>query len=259
MTRVSFIGVILFALAGGACGSSSGALEFTIPDKQVKDLTGEAALRVDAARADVAKLQDEVAQRSADAQARERDVDTADATTESAADAVEAVGDTIEATNDKMTTELRQAQARRDEQIAAARTKYEEAAKEIRTRMGAQQDANRSKLVDAKTTQEIAGMQKAYQAAALAEAEQTLATKQQEAMVARARFELVKLEEIQKASGVMGPTETARRATFAAQLDAEEKKLTALQGELTKRHTASETAKARLDQAKARKAAPPPK
>lgn len=245
--------VLALGLSQGACGSSAGSLAFTIPDKQVKDLTGEAALHVDAARAEVTKLQDELQQRAADVKTQEHDVDAADATNDSAADAVEAVGDTIEATNDKMTTELRQAQARRDEQIAAARSKFEENAKEIRGRFGQQQDANRAKLVDAKTAQEIATLQTAAEAAELAEANAALAAKRQEIMVQRAKYEVVKLDELQKQSGVIGPAELKRKADFDAQLAGEEKKAAELQAELAKRRTTAETAKGKLEQARARK------
>lgn len=235
-----------------ACGGGATGLQYRVDDKELRELTGEGALRIEGLRGEVRKREDALQTFDSETEAKKRDIASAESQGEAAADAIDAASDKIEATQGSEEKELDQARSRRDQKISEVKQQYEKETRDIRERFGKQQDQNRAALQAAKGNKAVADALEAVHQAELAEANARLAVRKQEVRVAEAELEVTKLDELLKLTGVVGPAETERKTKFDAQLAAEKKALEAKTAEHQKKVAAVETAKGKLEQERAR-------
>jgi len=250
-----FMRISLFVASGmlvAACGSTPPYFAHTVPDKKVAGLTGESAIHIEQARGEVAAKKDAFNQGDFEVRTAKKDVEGNEDKTDNAADRVDAAADAIEATTDKQETEIRQAQAKRDKEVADAKARYNDLAAQIRERYAKQQAQNQATLATAKRTEEVTKAEIALDKAELAEAKARAAVRKQEINVAQAQLEIVKNDELIQSEGVVGPKETQSKLDFQAQLLREQKRLATAQGKLDAKVKATETAKGKLEQARAR-------
>jgi len=252
VTLKSILTIGVLGVFAAACGGTAAGLKHTISEKQLVGMSPESQARVEQGKGEVMRAQDAYTSGDFEIKAAAKEVGASDARTDSAADAVSAAADTIEAADDKVASELKQAQARRDEAIALAKDKYAKESGAIRERHEKAQTANRAALAGAKRSQELAAAEKALDDAELAEAKARGASRKQEVMVAKAKLEVVKLEELHKTTGVVGPNEQAQKVAFDAQLAGEQKKLDELNKTLEAKVKATAAAKAKIEAVKAR-------
>lgn len=244
-TALSLLLASSFALA--ACGGSGEAagLKYRVSDKELRGLTGDGVVRIEAAKGEVMKLEDAYALGNVEGQEKKKDIAQTGDKKEAAGDAIEKAADTIEETQDKEQGELAKARSERDKKIADAKAKYEEQQKQIREKYAREQEKNRKVLADAKTTQIITGLEHNLLKAELAENKARQDLKKQEIRVAKAQLEVTKYEELLKQTNVVGAKETQRKINLEQQALNEQKKLVDLQAKLAKaeQHTAGEKAK----------------
>ncbi len=258
LPRIALSVVLASTFALAACGSGEAAgLKYRVSDKELRGLTGDGVVRIEAAKGEVSKLEDELAVGNVDAQEKKKSIGSTDAERKAAGEAIDAAADKIEQTTDAQEKELGQARADRDKKIADAKQEYEGRTREVRERYAREQAGNRKVLADAKTTKLIATLQHNLLKAELAETKARQDLRKQEILVAKAQYEVVRHEELLKMTGVVGPKETQRKINFEQQALNEQKKLIVLQTKLQKAEAATAAERAKLEAEKA-KLAPAP-
>lgn len=247
---------LVLAVSTAACGGGGDALglKHKVSDKELAGLDTEAVLRLEAQKAEVAKAEDTY--RSADFALKgiDANIKSSAQQTEQAENAIEAAKDKIEATSGSEEKDLEQARARYQQKQAELKQRYEEETRGIRGRYAEQQERNRAVLATAKGSKALADAQAAVHKAEAAEQKAGKAVSMHELRVAKARYEVSRLEEAFKLTGVVGKKEEERKKAFDAQLAEEEKKLAAARAEHAKKQEALKLAQGRLEQEKGRSA-----
>jgi archaellin len=241
---------ILTAACGG--GGDALGLKHKVSDKELAGLDTEAVLRLEAQKAEVVKAEE--VWRNADFAMKNIDANlkSSDQQTENAEKAIDAAKDKIEATSGSEEKDLEQARAKYQRQQAELKQRYEEETRKVRERYAQEQAKNRTVLNAAKGNKALADAQVAVHKAEAAEHKAGKTVSLHEVRVQKSRFELSRLEESNKLTGVVGPEQVARKAAFDAQLAEEEKKLAAAKAEHQKKQEALKLAQGRLDQEKGR-------
>lgn len=246
--------VLSVALGGLACGGSGDALglKHRVSDKELVGLDTEATLRLEAQRAEVAKLEDTLALSDSELKGIDAHLKSSGQQTEEAKRAIDAAGDKISATTGAEEKELEAARAKHAQRQAELKQRFEEETRQIRDRYAKEQEKNRAVLATAKGGKAVADAQQNLHKAELEEGRARQAVRRQEVRVAKARYELARLEEALKITGVIGPEQQARKLQFEQQLAEEEKQLAAAQANLAKREEESKLSRGRLEQERAR-------
>lgn len=241
--------LIISALSLGACGGSGEAagLKHRVSDKELRGLTGEGVMRIEAAKGEVAKLEDALALGVADAQETKKTIASTEQQKEAASDKIEAAADKIEATQDSQEKEMEQARSTRDKTIAEAKKRYESETSQIQEKYTREQEKNRKVLADAKTSKTLVTLQQNLHKAELAEMAARQDLRKQEIRVAKAQLEVVKFEELVKMTGVVGPKETQRKINLEQQALDEQKRLVDLQTRLVKAEQTTQGERAKLE------------
>jgi len=243
----------LFVMTG-ACGGGGDALglKHRVSDKELAGLDTEATLRLESHKGDIAKLQDTFAMEGNQVKGLNANVESSGQQQEQAENAIEAASDKIEASKGAEEKDLDQARARQAQRQAELKQQYEQETRQIRERFAKVQEGNRAVLATAKGGKAVADAQQNLHKAELAEQKARQAARLQEVRAAKAKYEVSRLEEVVKLTGVVGPEQQARKVQFDGQLVEEEKKLSTAQAELAKREEATKLAQGRIEQEKAR-------
>ncbi len=238
----------------GACGGGGDALglKHRVSEKELAGLDTEATLRLESQKGDIAKLEDALATEGSQIKGMNANIESSGQQKEQAENAIEAASDKIEATKGAEEKDLDQARARHAQRQAELKQQYEQETRQIRERYAKTQEGNRAVLATAKGGKAVADAQQNLHKAELAEQKARQAMRLQEVRVAKAKYEVSRLEEAVKLTGVVGPEQQVRKTKFDGQLAEEEKKLAASQAELAKREEATKLAQGRLEQEKAR-------
>jgi hypothetical protein len=234
-----------------ACGSTR-ALKHTVPDRELAGLTGDTATRLDAARGDLQRAEDELRQFDGQRQDGDKQLESVERQQDAAEEAIEAAEDRIEATRDAEGQELAKARATRDAAIAAARKAYEQEERTIREKFGAQQKDNRVVLADAEGQKALADLERQYQQALIKRHEAEKAVREQAIWVRRAELEQQKYDAWLGLKAVQTEQDAKRKLAFEKQVLEEKTTATKLQEQLLKRDGEVQALRSKVEQERAR-------
>jgi hypothetical protein len=165
---------------------------------------------------------------------------------------MDAAEERIESTRDAESAELKKAEVVRDEQIAAAKKAYEEAAREIRERFGAEHAENQSRLAATQGQKALAELEREYYEAQLARREAEKAVLEQAVQVRRAELEQQKLEALLGLKTTRTVDDDKRRSDFDKQVLDQKAELNGRREALRKSDEELQKLKSRVEQERAR-------
>lgn len=241
---------LIAMLSAAACGGA--ALKHTIPDKELVGVTGETATRLAASRGEVARAEDELKGFVVQVVDAEKQMASAQKQEEAAEESMEAANARIDSTRESEAEALKKAGITRDEQVAAATKAYEEEARAIRDRFGAEHAENQSRLSATQGQKALAELEGEYYEAQLARSESEKAVREQAVQVKRAELEQQKLDALQGLKATRTLDDEKRRLDFDKQVLDQKAELAARQEKLRKSDGELQALKSKVEQERAR-------
>ena len=257
--------LLTLALATG-CG---GGLSYTVPDKDVRTLTGADAEKVAAAKADVAKAKAAYDDSKLAIATSNKDVAAAEKATEKAGDAIDSAETKVDRAENDLESALEAAQGRRDKAYAVAKATYEKAiavakasyAKEAgaaKDKFGAVRKEGVGELESAEKLERIEEAREAYQKALLDEREAREEEADAALWAAKADYELAKFDALMASRSKTGASVNEERLQFKEQAAERRSILLDRQREVVAYQKETEQAQRALEKLEGKpKAAPP--
>ncbi|PKN57144.1 MAG: hypothetical protein CVU56_12430 [Deltaproteobacteria bacterium HGW-Deltaproteobacteria-14] len=257
--------LLTLALATG-CG---GGLSYTVPDKDVRTLTGADAEKVAAAKADVARAKAAYDDSKLAIATTTKDVAAAEKATEDAGKAIDSAESKVDRAESDLESTVGAAEARRDKAYAVAKATYEKAiaaakaeyAKDVgaaKEKYGAVRTEGVGELKTAEKLERIGEAREAYQKALLDERE----AREEEADAAlwavKADYELAKFDALMASRSKTGASVNEERLQFKEQAAERRSILLDRQREVVAYQKETEKAQRALEKLEGKPTAAPP-